>query len=90
MTDQSRPPEPAPTQAAPAPPPPDPAAYDSPRAVQARKKGLPGPYIPGGMDPDLEATQRREQRDLWLLIGMIAAIILSGYVLGFLANVIGG
>ncbi|HSL97736.1 MAG TPA: hypothetical protein VK831_04105 [Candidatus Deferrimicrobiaceae bacterium] len=70
--------------------PPDPEAYDSPRAAQARRKGLPGPYIAGGTDPDLEATRRRERRYLWLLIGMIVAIVLSGYVLGFLASVLGG
>jgi len=68
----------------------DPEAYDSARAAQARRKGLPGPYIAGGTDPELEATLRRERRYLWLLIGMIVAIVLSGYVLGFLASVLGG
>jgi len=70
--------------------PPDPDAYDSARAVQARKKGLPAPYIAGGTDPDAEATERRERRYLWLLIGMVVVIVLSGFVLGFLASLIGG
>ncbi len=70
--------------------PPDPEAYDSPRAVQARRKGLPGGYIPGGDDPELEATRRRERRYLWLLIAMIVGIIVAGYVLGFLTYLIGG
>ena len=30
--------------------PPDPEAYDSPRAVRAREKGLQAPYIAGGID----------------------------------------
>ena len=68
----------------------DPVAYDSARAVQARRKGLPGPYVAGGTDPELEATRRRERRYLWLLVAMIIAIVLSGYVLGFVANILGG
>ena len=39
--------------------PPDPEAYDSPRAVQARARGLFAPYIVGGHDPHL-ADARRE------------------------------
>ena len=70
--------------------PPDPAAYDSPRAVQARRKGLPASYIAGGADPELEATRQRERRYLWLLIAMIVVIVLSGFVLGFLASILGG
>ena len=31
--------------------PPDPLAYDSPRAVRAREKGLRAPYIAGGLVP---------------------------------------
>lgn len=86
MTDPARPAEPA----SPASVPPDPAAYDSARAVQARRKGLPTAYIPGGNDPELEATRRRERRYLWLLIGMVVVIVASGYVIGFLASVLGG
>jgi hypothetical protein len=63
----------------------DPEAYDSPRAVQARARGLAAPYIPGGLDPDPEATRRRERRYLRLLIAMVIALVLSGFVLGYLA-----
>lgn len=70
--------------------PPDPDAYDSPRAVQARKKGLKTAYIPGGADPELEATRRRERRYLALLVAMIVIIVLSGFVLGIVANLLGG
>jgi hypothetical protein len=37
---------------------PDPEAYDSPRAVQARARGLAAPYIAGGEYPDIERTRR--------------------------------
>ena len=33
--------------------PPDPVAYDDPRNVAARKRGLEQPYIAGGDDPEL-------------------------------------
>jgi hypothetical protein len=69
--------------------PPDPDAYDSPRAVQARARGLAAPYIAGGEDPDPETTQRRERRYLRLLIAMIVVIVLSGFVLGALAKLLG-
>jgi hypothetical protein len=69
--------------------PPDPEAYDSPRAVQARARGLAAPYIPGGLDPDFEATRRRERRTLWLLIAMVVTVVLSGFVLGYVAIVLG-
>lgn len=69
--------------------PPDPDAYDSPRAVLARARGLAAPYIAGGLDPDYETTRRRERRTLWLLIAMVIAVILSGFVLGYMANLIG-
>ena len=39
--------------------PPDPEAYDSPRAAQARARGLAAPYIAGGHDPDLERDAAR-------------------------------
>ena len=69
--------------------PPDPEAYDSPRAVQARARGLAAPYIPGGLDPDFEATRRRERRTLWLLIAMVITVVLAGFVLGYVAIVLG-
>jgi hypothetical protein len=69
--------------------PPDPDAYDSPRAVQARARGLAAPYIAGGDDPDAETTRRREGRYLKLLIAMIFILIVAGFVLGYVAQLFG-
>ena len=69
--------------------PPDPDAYDSPRAAQARARGLAAPYIAGGEDPDLAATRRRERRYLRLLIAMVIVVVLAGFVLGIAANLLG-
>jgi hypothetical protein len=65
--------------------PPDPAAYDSPRAVQARRRGLDAPYIAGGRDPQPERANREERFYLRLLLIMVVVIVLSGFVLGFIA-----
>lgn len=67
----------------------DPEAYDSPRATQARARGLAAPYIAGGTDPDPDAGRREERRYLRLLVAMIVTLVLSGFVLGFLANLLG-
>jgi hypothetical protein len=67
----------------------DPDAYDSPRAVQARARGLAAPYIAGGEDPDIELTRRREGRYLRLLIAMVVVVILAGFVLGIIAKLLG-
>jgi len=79
------------TEPSPTPPaslPPDPQAYDEVRNEHARKRGLSAPYIAGGRDPDPEAGRAEERRYLrWLLI-MVIAIVLSGFVLGILANLI--
>ncbi len=75
--------------AAPEPLPADPEAYDSPRASQARARGLAAPYIAGGLDPDPDLGRREERRYLRLLIAMVVIIVLSGFVLGYLANVLG-
>ena len=69
--------------------PPDPEAYDSARAVQARARGLSAPYIPGGLDPHPEVARREERRDLWLLLAMVLTIVLAGFVLGYLAMLLG-
>ena len=69
--------------------PPDPEVYDSPRAVQARARGLAAPYIAGGLDPNPEATQREERRYLRLLIAMIVVLVLAGFVLGYIADLLG-
>jgi hypothetical protein len=62
--------------------PPDPAAYDSPRAVRAREKGLEAPYIAGGHDPDPATGLAEERRYLKLLLAMTAVIVASGFVIG--------
>lgn len=69
--------------------PPDPDAYDSPRAVQARARGLAAPYIAGGEDPDPATTRRQERPYLRWLIAMIVVIVLSGFVLGAIAKLLG-
>lgn len=69
--------------------PPDPDAYDSPRASQARARGLAAPYIAGGEDPDLERTRGQERRFVRLLVGMIVVVVLAGFVLGIVAKLLG-
>lgn len=68
---------------------PDPDEYDSPRATQARARGLAAPYIAGGDDPDIEAARRQERRYVRLLVAMIIVIVLSGFVLGYVAKLFG-
>lgn len=69
--------------------PPDPEAYDSPRATQARARGLAAPYIAGGNDPDPEAGRREERRYLIILAVMIVAAVLAPFVLGVIQNLLG-
>ncbi len=69
--------------------PPDPVAYDSPRAVRARAKGLPAPYIAGGQDPDPAAGIAEERRYVRLLVAMAVVIIASGFVIGTVIALIG-
>ena len=69
--------------------PPDPERYDSPRDSRARAKGLPGPYIAGGEDPDPGpglATDRRYGR---LLVIMVVVIVASGFIVGTLIALAG-
>ena len=68
---------------------PDPDAYDAPRAVQARARGLAAPYIAGGEDPDIERARREEGRYVRILIAMIVVLVLSGFVLGALQKLLG-
>lgn len=69
--------------------PPDPVAYDSPRAVRARQKGLQAPYIAGGNDPDPAAGLAEDRRYVRLLLGMAIAIVASGFVIGIVIALIG-
>jgi len=68
--------------------PPDPDAYDEVRNEHARKRGLAAPYIAGGRDPDPDAGRAEERRYLRLLLIMVVVIVLSGFVLGILGNLI--
>lgn len=70
--------------------PPDPAAYDDPRAAQARARGLAAPYIPGGRDPDPDRGRAEERRYLRLLIAMVILVVLAGFVLGIVQNLLTG
>lgn len=70
--------------------PPDPERYDEYRNVAARKRGLPKPYIAGGEDPDLPETLAAERPYVRILVVMIIAIILLGFVLGIVGAIITG
>jgi hypothetical protein len=70
--------EPAPSSSLP----PDPVQYDAIRNEHARKRGMPGPYIAGGDDPEIEKTLRSERRYVRLLVAMVIAIIAIGFLLG--------
>lgn len=69
--------------------PPDPVAYDTERNAAARKRGLATPYIPGGRDPDPAGAEREERRYLRILLAMVVTIVLSGFVLGIVAALLG-
>lgn len=73
-----------------APLPPDPARYDEYRNVAARKRGLEQPYIAGGDDPELAETLRHERRYVRILVAMVALIVATGFVLGFLGAILAG
>ena len=89
MTDD--PTRPAEDGASPAPAalPPDPAQYDTERSAAARRRGLSTPYIPGGRDPDQAAAEREDRRWLRLLLISVIVVIAAGFVLGFLASLLG-
>jgi hypothetical protein len=69
--------------------PPEPAAYDTERNQHARKRGLAAPYIAGGRDPNPEAGLAEERRLLRLLVAMVGALILSGFVVGIVGALLG-
>lgn len=68
--------------------PPDPEAYDSVRAQHARARGLAAPYIAGGRDPKPEVGRREERFFGRLLLAMVAALILGGFVIGAVLSVL--
>lgn len=68
---------------------PDPARYDAPSAVRARAKGLEGPYISGGEDPDPGPALAEERRLGRWLIAMVVTILASGFVIGTLIALAG-
>ena len=69
--------------------PPDPQAYDSERNAAARKRGLSTPYIPGGRDPDQASADAEDRRWLRILLIVVIAVVLGGFVFGFLASIVG-
>ena len=81
------------TAEAPRPPaklPADPAEYDSVRAQHARARGLSAPYIAGGRDPDPVSGRREDRRYLRLLVVMVVAITIGGFLLDTLIGYILG
>ena len=70
--------------------PPDPEQYDSVRAQHARARGLSAPYIAGGRDPEPESGRREERRYLRLLVIMVVAITLGGFLLDTLIGILLG
>ena len=70
--------------------PPDPEEYDSVRAQHARARGLSAPYIVGGRDPEPESGRREERRYLRLLVIMVVAITLGGFLLDTLIGILLG
>jgi len=69
--------------------PPDPERYDSPRDARARAKGLPGPYIAGGEDPDIATTLVEERRLTRILVTMVVVIVAGGFVIGTILALLG-
>jgi hypothetical protein len=59
------------------------------RDLAARARGLESAHIPGGDDPDIERTRRREARYLRLLIGMVVLIVGSGLIVSLVGLALG-
>lgn len=70
--------------------PPDPDKYDDPRAELARARGLDAPYIAGGEDPEPEAARREDRFYGRLLLIMVVAIVLGGFIIGIIINLMVG
>jgi len=54
------------------------------RDLAARARGLSSAYIPGGDDPDIERTRRREARYVRLLVAMVVLIVGSGLIVSLI------
>jgi hypothetical protein len=83
MTTETTPPEPSP------PLPPDADAYDSERNAHARARGLAAPYIVGGRDPEPEVGRKEERFYGRLLLAMVGLIVVGGFALGIISNLLG-
>ena len=68
--------------------PPDPEAYDEVRNQHARARGLSAPYIAGGRDPQPEVGRREERYYGRLLLAMVAGLVLGGFIIGIVLNVL--
>jgi hypothetical protein len=58
------------------------------RAQSARARGLDAPTIAGGEAPDREVAERTDRFYGRLLIVMVVVIVLSGFVLGIIVNIV--
>ena len=61
----------------------------SERDLAARARGLAAPYLPGGRDPDPQATSKEERRYIVALIGMVALIVGTSIVLTIVGIIAG-
>jgi hypothetical protein len=50
---------------------------------------LSAPYIAGGRDPDQAAAEREDRRSLRILLVVVVMIVLSGFILGIVAALLG-
>ena len=69
--------------------PPDPEAYDTERSAAARRRGLSTPYIPGGRDPDQARAEAEDRHYVRILVAMVIVIVLAGFVIGVVAQLLG-
>lgn len=69
--------------------PPDPEQYDTERNAAARRRGLSTPYLPGGRDPDPEQAAAEDRKYVRLLLVMVIAIVLAGFIVGMIAAIAG-
>ncbi len=65
------------------------APSEGERQQAARARGLSAPYIGGGRDPNPEAGAREDRFYGRLLLAMVLVIVIGGFILGVVANVLG-